>query len=78
MLALLVGAFACGALYVLAGMLPTATEFPGAGVHIRGFCAVVLSSLVLILPGTLGAPHPELHRNGDRDCGTHSAGGDRL
>jgi|SRR5947209_15591050 len=60
----LVGAFACGALYVFAGMLPERTEHFGHRVFISGFLAVVLSSLVLILPGTFGlqGPHPTVQK----------------
>ena len=59
-----VGAFACGALYVFAGMLPDRTESFWSRVFISGFLSVVLSSLVLILPGTFGlkGPHPDLQK----------------
>ena len=54
----LVGAFLCGAIYLIAGMLPSATESFGTRAFTTGFLAIVLSSLVLILPGTLGATGP--------------------
>jgi len=58
----LVGAFACGAIYVFAGMLPDRTESFWNRIFISGFLSIVLSSLVLILPGTFGlkGPHPDL------------------
>ena len=55
----LVGAFACGSIYVFAGMIPSREETFGTRVFISVFLAVVLSSIVLILPGTLG---PEARR----------------
>ena len=60
----LLGAFACGALYVFAGMLPNRAESFWQRVFISGFLAIVLSSLVLILPGTFGlkGPHPDLQK----------------
>jgi drug/metabolite transporter (DMT)-like permease len=60
----LVGAFACGALYVFAGMLPDRTESFLHRIFISGFLSIVLSSLVLILPGTFGlqGPHPDLQK----------------
>jgi len=60
----LVGAFACGALYVFAGMMPERTESFWHRIFISGFLAIVLSSLVLILPGTFGlsGPHPEAQK----------------
>jgi drug/metabolite transporter (DMT)-like permease len=60
----LVGAFACGALYVFAGMLPDRTESFWNRIFISGFLSIVLSSLVLILPGTFGlkGPHPDLQK----------------
>jgi ABC-type iron transport system FetAB permease component len=51
----LVGAFACGAIYLLAGMIPSRAESLGHRVFITVFLSLVLSSLVLILPGTFGA-----------------------
>jgi hypothetical protein len=50
----LFGAFACGALYVFVGMLPSPTESFWRRMFNSVFLAVVASSLVLILPGTLG------------------------
>jgi len=60
----LLGAFTCGALYVFAGMMPSQTESFWHRVFISGFLAIVLSSLVLILPGTFGlkGPHPDLQK----------------
>jgi hypothetical protein len=49
----LLGAFACGSIYVFAGMMPNRTESFWQRIFISGFLATVLSSLVLILPGTL-------------------------
>jgi hypothetical protein len=51
----LVAAFACGSLYLFVGMLPSRDESFGRRVFTSVFLAVVLSSLVLILPGTIGA-----------------------
>jgi hypothetical protein len=60
----LVGAFICGALYVFAGMLPPNTERFGRRIFVSVFLAIVLSCIVLIVPGTLGlqGPHPDLQR----------------
>ena len=55
----LVGAFFCGSIYVFSGMIPPREESFGTRVFITMFLAVVLSSIVLILPGTLG---PEARR----------------
>jgi hypothetical protein len=51
----LVGAFACGAVYVFAGMIPSREESFGQRLFITVFLSVVVSSIVLILPGTFGA-----------------------
>jgi hypothetical protein len=51
----LVGAFACGSIYAFVGMMPSASEGFWRRVFTSVFLALVLSSLVLILPGTLGA-----------------------
>ena len=60
----LLGAFACGTIYVLAGMMPSRTESFWHQIFISGFLAIVLSSLVLIVPGTFGlkGPHPDLQK----------------
>ncbi len=60
----LVGAFICGANYVFAGMLPPNTESFGQRLFVSVFLAVVLSCIVLIVPGTLGlhGVHPDLRR----------------
>jgi len=54
----LVGAFACGAVYVFAGMLPARNESFWERLFVSTFLSLVLSSLVLIVPGTLGVPRP--------------------
>jgi hypothetical protein len=51
----LLGAFFCGAIYVFAGMIPSRDESFWDRLFITVFLSVVVSSLVLILPGTLGA-----------------------
>jgi ABC-type iron transport system FetAB permease component len=60
----LLGAFACGAIYVFAGMMPDRTESFWHRIFISGFLSIVVSSLVLILPGTFGlrGPHPDLQK----------------
>ena len=60
----LVGAFACGSIYVFAGMLPDRTEGFWHRMFISGFLSIVMSSLVLILPGTFGlkGPHPDVQK----------------
>ena len=60
----LVGAFACGAIYVFAGMMPDRAESFWHRIFISGFLSIVLSSLVLILPGTFGlkGPHPDVQK----------------
>src|SRR5258708_2304056 len=60
----LLGAFACGAIYVFAGMMPDRAESFWHRIFISGFLSIVLSSLVLILPGTFGlnGPHPDLQK----------------
>jgi len=50
----LAGAFACGSLYVFAGMVPSRDEPFGRRVLNSGFLAVIVSTLVMILPATLG------------------------
>ena len=56
----LLGAFACGAVYVFAGMIPSRTERFGTRVFVSVFLALVAASIVLILPGTLGPNRPNL------------------
>jgi hypothetical protein len=51
----LLGAFACGSIYVFAGMIPSRDEGFWHRLFVTVFLALVLSSLVLILPGTFGA-----------------------
>ena len=58
----LVGAFACGSIYVFAAMIPTRDESFLQRAFTSVFLSIVLASLVLILPGTLGSPHPELRK----------------
>jgi len=59
----LVGAFACGSVYVFAGMMTSPTESLGQRIFVSVFLSVVISSLILILPGTFGpgmiGPHAE-------------------
>jgi hypothetical protein len=55
----LVGAFACGSLYLFAGMLPSREESFWRRAFTSVFLAVVLSSLVLIVPGSFG---PDMRR----------------
>ena len=50
----LLGAFACGSIYVFAGMMPSAKESFGERLFISVFLSLVVSSLILIIPGTLG------------------------
>ena len=57
----LVGAFACGAVYLFAGMLPSRHESFWRRAFTSVFLSIVLSSLVLILPGTFG---PQMRRPG--------------
>ena len=62
----LVGAFGCGAIYLLAGMIPSREEPFWRRTFTSVFLSVVVSSLVLILPGTMGAQalHPEVVKHG--------------
>jgi drug/metabolite transporter (DMT)-like permease len=55
----LVGAFACGSIYVFAGMIPSREDSFWNRLFTTVFLSVVLSSLVLILPGTFGT---QFHR----------------
>ena len=56
----LVGAFALGSIYLLAGMLPARGEGFWRRIFTTVFLSLVLASLVLILPGTFGPARPEL------------------
>ena len=56
----LIGAFACGALYFFAGMIPSRSESFANRVFVSVFLAFVASSIVLILPGTFGAQRPDV------------------
>ena len=58
----LLGAFACGSLYVFAGMIPARSESFGNRVFVSVFLALVASSIVVIVPGTFGAPRPDLQK----------------
>jgi len=51
----LLGAFACGSIYLFAGMIPSRSEGFWHRLFITVFLSLVMSSLVLILPGTFGA-----------------------
>ena len=76
----LLGAFACGSIYVFAGMMPDRTESFWQRIFISGFLAIVLSSLVLILPGTFGlkGPHPDIQKTVVVIAGLHPPGCDWL
>ena len=50
----LLGAFACGSIYLFAGMIPSRSEGFWHRLFITVFLSLVMSSLVLILPGTFG------------------------
>jgi hypothetical protein len=50
----LVGAFACGAIYLFAGMLPDRAESFWRRAFTTLFLSLVLASLVLIVPGSFG------------------------
>ena len=56
----LLGAFACGSVYLFAGMLPPRDQGFLERVSTTTFLAIVLASLVLIAPGTLGASRTDL------------------
>jgi hypothetical protein len=56
----LLGAFGCGSIYVFAGMLPARNESFWERLFVSTFLSLVLSSLVLIVPGTFGRPRPEM------------------
>ncbi|MSP47259.1 MAG: hypothetical protein EXQ83_15790 [Xanthobacteraceae bacterium] len=50
----LLGAFACGAIYVFKGMIPSRHDSFWSRVFTSVFLSIMLASLVLILPGTFG------------------------
>ncbi len=56
----LLGAFFCGSITVFAGMLPPSDQGFLERAFTSTFLAIVLSSLVLIVPGTLGRPDPAM------------------
>jgi hypothetical protein len=51
----LLGAFACGSIYLFAGMIPSRDEGFWHRIFVTVFLSFVLSSIVLILPGTFGS-----------------------
>jgi hypothetical protein len=58
----LFGAFACGSIYLLGGMLPGREEPFGTRALTTLFLSLVLASLCLILPATFGPGRPGLRR----------------
>ena len=58
----LVGAFACGSIYVFAGMIPSRNESFWNRAFVSVFLSLVLSSIVLIVPGTFGAQRPDMQK----------------
>jgi len=56
----LIGAFACGALYVFTGMIPARGETFGNRVFVSVFLSLVAASIVLIVPGTFGTRPPDM------------------
>jgi len=58
----LVGAFACGSIYVFAGMIPSRTESFCSRVFVSVFLSLVLSAIVLIMPGTFGSQRPDMQK----------------
>jgi hypothetical protein len=56
----LLGALLCGSIYLFAGMLPPGDQGFFQRASTTTFLAIVLASLVLIAPGTLGKAHPDL------------------
>jgi hypothetical protein len=61
-IAALLGAFACGSIYVFAGMIPSRTESFSTRAFVSVFLSVVAASIVLILPGTFGPNRPNLEK----------------
>ena len=57
----LVGAFACGSIYVFAGMIPPRTESFWSRAFVSVFLSLVVASIVLIMPGTFGVQRPDMH-----------------
>jgi uncharacterized membrane protein len=62
---MLVGAFICGSIYVFAGMIPSRDEAFWRRTFTSVFLSLVVASLVLILPGTMGlqARHPGVEKS---------------
>jgi hypothetical protein len=58
----LVGAFACGSIYVFAGMIPPRTESFWSRAFVSVFLSLVLASIVLIMPGTFGVQRPDMQK----------------
>ena len=56
----LIGAFVCGSIYLFAGMIPSRHDGFWSRLFTTVFLAIVVSSLVLILPGTFGAQRPAI------------------
>jgi hypothetical protein len=56
----LLGAFACGSIYLFAGMIPSRNERFCNRAFVSVFLSIVMSSLVLIVPGTFGADRPDM------------------
>jgi hypothetical protein len=56
----LLGALLCGSIYLFAGMLPPGDQGFFQRASTTTFLAIVLASLVLIAPGTLGKAYPDL------------------
>ena len=56
----LLAAFFSGSIYIFAGMLPPSDQSFWQRAFTSVFLAIVLSSLVLIVPGTLGRPDPAM------------------
>ena len=58
----LVGAFACGSIYVFAGMIPPRTESFWSRAFVSVFLSLVVASIVLIMPGTFGVQRPDMQK----------------
>jgi hypothetical protein len=56
----LAGAFVCGAVYLFTGMIPARSEPLALRLFTTVFLSVVLSCLVVILPGTVAAGRPDI------------------
>lgn len=58
----LLGAFACGSIYVFAGMIPSRAESFWNRAFVSVFLSLVLASIILIMPGTFGAQRPDMQK----------------